>query len=281
MPVFATPDPISVQIDLPIGDAWITASDRADTVVEVRPRNPSSKADAAAVEQTVVDFVNGHLTIRAPKSWWRYSLLGSGGSIDITIALPSGSSLGVDAGWATLQCEGRLGACRFHSGGAIRVDQTAALTAETSHSGFTANRVDGDAHITTASGAVRIRDLDGVLDIKSSSGECWVGTVTGDVRARTASGDLTVDRALAGVAARTAYGAIRVGEVARGSVDLETAYGSIEVGVRAGTAAWLDLTSRNGTVRNTLDVTAGPDETDETVEVRASTAYGNILIRRS
>ncbi|MGI8415742.1 MAG: DUF4097 family beta strand repeat-containing protein, partial [Nakamurella sp.] len=35
MPTFGTPEPITVTIDLPIGDVRLTASDREDTVVEV------------------------------------------------------------------------------------------------------------------------------------------------------------------------------------------------------------------------------------------------------
>ena len=37
MPTFDTDGPISVTIDLVVGDARITASDRSDTVVEVSP----------------------------------------------------------------------------------------------------------------------------------------------------------------------------------------------------------------------------------------------------
>ena len=37
---FDTPDPISVTVELAVGDIRIEASDRADTVVEVRPRDP-------------------------------------------------------------------------------------------------------------------------------------------------------------------------------------------------------------------------------------------------
>ena len=42
MPTFETPDPISVTIDI-VGDARITASDRTDTVVTVRPPTRPSR----------------------------------------------------------------------------------------------------------------------------------------------------------------------------------------------------------------------------------------------
>ncbi len=59
--------------------------------------------------------------------------------------------------------------------------------------------------------------------------------------------------------ATTAHGTLRVGDVARGSVQLETATGAIEVGIRQGTAAWLDVSSGSGQVRNTLTTSDAPE----------------------
>jgi hypothetical protein len=62
---------------------------------------------------------------------------------------------------------------------------------------------------------------------------------------------------------------------------LETSYGTVEAGVREGTAAWLDVQSGSGRVRNLLDATEGPEGAGETVEIRARTAYGDVVVRRS
>jgi DUF4097 and DUF4098 domain-containing protein YvlB len=281
MPVFDTPEPIAVQVDLPVGDAWITATDRADTVVEVRPRNASNKSDVSAADQTTVEYVAGRLMIRAPKSWRRYSFVSAGPSVDVLIEVPSGSSVQAEASWAAFRCEGRLGECRFKTGGTIRLDQTGALDIDTSHGEVVVQRVAGSARVTSSSGKVRLGEVDGTTEIKNSSGDCWIGQSTGDVRASTAYGDITVDRALASVTARTAHGSVRIGDAARGSIDLQTSYGGIEVGIRRGTAAWLDLSSRNGRVHNALDTTDEPSPDDDTVEVRASTSWGDIMIRRA
>jgi len=281
MPVFDTPEPISVQVDLPVGDAWITATDRADTVVEVRPRNASNKSDVSAADQTTVEYVAGRLMIRAPKSWRRYSFVSAGPSVDVLIEVPSGSSVQAEASWAAFRCEGRLGECRFKTGGTIRLDQTGALDIDTSHGEVVVQRVAGSARVTSSSGKVRLGEVDGTTEIKNSSGDCWIGQSTGDVRASTAYGDITVDRALASVTARTAHGSVRIGDAARGSIDLQTSYGGIEVGIRRGTAAWLDLSSRNGRVHNALDTTEEPAQDDDIVEVRASTSWGDIMIRRA
>jgi hypothetical protein len=281
MPVFDTPEPISIQIDLPVGDAWITATDRADTVVEVRPRNASSKPDANAAEQTTVEYVAGRLMIRAPKSWRRYGFFGAGPSVDVLIEVPNGSNVQAEASWAAFHTEGQLGECRLNTGGAIRLDQTGALDIDTSYGEVVVARVAGSARVRAAYGKVRLGEVDGPIQIKNSSGDTWIGQSNADVRVNTASGDITVDRALASVTARTAYGSVRIGEVVHGSIDVQTSYGGIEVGVRRGTAAWLDLSSRNGRVYNALETTDGPAEKDDTVEVRANTSYGDITIRRA
>ena len=118
--------------------------------------------------------------------------------------------------------------------------------------------------------------------IKNSNGDTWLGVVTGDVRVNAANGDIVVDRAGAGVVAKTANGDIRLGEVDARHRLAETAYGEIEVGIRAGTAAWLDAPHPVRPRRATSSTTAEPPATgDDAVEVRARTAYGDIVIRRA
>ena len=73
MPTYDTPEPISVSLELGVGDIRITASDRTDTVVDVRPSDPASEADVTAAEQTRVEFADGRLSIKAPKGWRQYT----------------------------------------------------------------------------------------------------------------------------------------------------------------------------------------------------------------
>ena len=56
--------------------------------------------------------------------------------------------------------------------------------------------------------------------------------------------------------------------------------GDVEVGVRAGTAAWLDVSAGAGKVQNALDPTDAPEPAAATVEIRARTSLGDIVIRR-
>ncbi|MBM0274355.1 DUF4097 family beta strand repeat-containing protein [Micromonospora tarensis] len=280
MPVFDTPEPISARIEMPVGDVWIAASDRTDTVVTVRPRDPSSKADLSAAEQTTVEFTAGQLVIRVPKSWRRYGF-GAGPSVDVLVELPTGSRLHAESSWAAFRGEGRLGECRIKTGGNVRLDETGPLEIDSSHGEVAVERVLGAARVKASSGKVRLGVVDGTAEIKNSSGDCWIGSTGGDARINTAYGDVTVDASMASVTARTAYGNLRLGEIVRGAIELQTSYGAIEVGIRRGTAAWLDVSSKHGRVHNALESTDSPAQTDETVEVRANTSYGDITIRRA
>ena len=91
-----------------------------------------------------------------------------------------------------------------------------------------------------------------------------------------------MDRALGSVGGHHQVRPGRVGQAVGGSLDLATAYGEVEAGVREGTAAWLDLEAASGQVRNLLTPLRGPGgRSEETVEIRARTSYGDIVIRRA
>jgi hypothetical protein len=62
---------------------------------------------------------------------------------------------------------------------------------------------------------------------------------------------------------------------------VETKVGDLEVGIREGTAAWLDVSAGVGQVHNALDTADAPEPSAETVEVRARTSFGDIVIRRA
>jgi DUF4097 and DUF4098 domain-containing protein YvlB len=202
-------------------------------------------------------------------------------SIEVTIELPTGSIVDAHVASADVHCSGRLGESRFtSSSGDIWLDQIGKRPLK-SAGAVPVARSDGPTYVTSADGEIRIGEIDGMAVVKTANGDITLGQVTGDLRLSTASGDITVDRALANVGARTAHGKVRIGEVVRGSVVLETASGELDIGIREGTAAWLDLHTMHGSVRSSLEPTNGPAPSDETVEVRARTAHGDIVIRRS
>ena len=282
MPTFDTPEPISVTVELGVGDLRIVASDRTDTVVEVRPSDAAKKADVTAAEQTRVEYASGRLLIKAPKGWRQLTWRGGGESIDVQVELPAGSHVRGDAGVAALRCRGRLGECRYKTGvGDIQLDQAGSVQLKTGGGDLTVEQAVGDAELTTGSGAVRIDRIDGAAVVRNSNGDTWIGEVTGDLRVNAANGKVSVDQAHATVAAKSANGDLRLGEVAHGVVLAQTGFGKVEIGIRDGVAAWLDLSTRFGNVHNDLDAAERPEPGDDAVEVRARTSYGDITIHRS
>jgi hypothetical protein len=281
MPIFDTPEPIAVSLEIGVGDVRITATDRSDTVVEVRPSDESKRDDVSAAGQTRVEFARGCLTVKAPRSWKRYSPFSDGGSVEVSIELPTGSSLLGEAALAALHASGRLGETSFKSGmGDIAIDDTGTLELRTGAGAISVGHVGGGAYLTTGSGALRVDSIDGTALLKNSNGATWVGEISGDLRVSAANGEIAVDRARAGVVAKTANGDVRLGEVSRGAVVAETAYGAVEVGVADGSAAWLDLSTGYGSVDSDLEAADGPQDGEDTVEVRARSGAGNISIRR-
>jgi hypothetical protein len=282
MPTFKSPEPISVTLELGVGDIRIVAKDRIDTVVEVRPGDSTKKGDVAAAQQTRVDYANGRLLIKAPKGWRQYSFRGGGESVSVQIELPAGSQLRGEAGVAALRCTGRLGECDFKIGvGDIGVAETGRVRLKTGSGDVTVEQAVGHAELTTGSGSIRADNIDGTAVVKNSNGDTWIGEITGDLRVRSANGTIVVEQARATVGAKTANGDVRIGEVSSGAVVAETAYGKVDLGIRDGVPTWLDLVSGYGTVHSDLDAAGRPGPAEDALQVRARSAFGDITIRRA
>jgi DUF4097 and DUF4098 domain-containing protein YvlB len=279
MATYATPEPIEATVEV-IGDVRLTASDRTDTDVVVRPRDPSKAADVRLAEETLVECSAGRLMVKTPKSWRRFTPFGGYEAVDITIELPTGSTAVVDTVMGDVTTDGELGACRIKTGmGAVRLDQTEALQAKSGFGNVSVDRILGDAQLKTGSGDVRVGVVEGAATITNSNGNTTVDDVAGDLQVKAANGAIVVGRARASATTKTACGPIQIGEVGAGSVVAETAAGELEVGVRPGVAVWLDLKTSFGTVRSSLSSEGGaPSATDATVTVRGRTSAGDILI---
>ncbi|MEV4558329.1 DUF4097 family beta strand repeat-containing protein [Kitasatospora sp. NPDC049285] len=279
MPSFDTSGPISVVSHVEAGSIRFTAADRFDATVDVQPRDPKKDQDVRAAQQTEVGLAGNVLIIRTPKS--RTSLRRPG-VVDVTVGLPTGSGVELTGAWTQVLGEGRLGEVRVKtSSGDVRLDTTGPLSLIASHGSITVERVEGSAEITTSSGSLRVGEVGGSAVLKNSHGTTVVGAAGGELRVSGANGDIDIRLAEDSVFAATAHGTLRVGEVARGEVQLETSYGAIEVGIRRGTAAWLDVHSANGQVRNMLSSTEAPEQPEETVRIHARTRYGNIDVLRA
>lgn len=160
MNAYQTPGPIAITVDVLSGNVTVIASDRTDTVVEVRPADPAKKADVRAAEQTRVDFSGGTLTVQTPKDWRTYTPFGGNPSIEVTIEAPAGSRLQATAGVGRVLSTGELGDSELEiSAGDIVLDRT--------RGSVTAKVAQGDIRIGEAS--------HGVLRVETSKGELEIG----------------------------------------------------------------------------------------------------------
>jgi hypothetical protein len=260
MPTFDTPQPITANIEIAAGSVRLAATERATTVVEVRPLDGSRTADVKAAEQALIDFTNGTLRVSAHRRGLNW---GRGGAVTVVVELPAQSVLRAQVASATVRSQGQLGDCRVDAAsGDVDLDRTADLKVQTASGEVTVAGVIGRAKLSTASGGVTLGSLDGAATVQTASGRTGIGELRGELKASTASGDITV------------------GEAVQGSLVLSTASGDVQIGIPEGTAARLDVKTASGSVRNGLQSSEGPGDAGQTVSVRARTASGDITVQR-
>ncbi len=280
MPTFSTPSPIDLAIHLPVGRIDVIASDRTDTVVTVSPTTASKPADVRGAEETKVDLTGNRLTITGPKP--RFSIIGPSESVDLQVELPTGSRLTAEISVGSVRATGILAATRIkNSTGAVELDAVGDLWVRASHGSTDVGSADGSVEITADHGQIRLGSVAGDALLKSSYGNVQIEEIHGDLEAKLSYGDLDVARTTGSVTAKSAYGSIRLDDVAAGSVQIESGYGQVSVGVHEGVAAWLDLASKIGRVRNDLAGDTAPGESDPSVAVRVRAQGGDITIKRA
>lgn len=261
MATFDTPQPITATVQISAGSVRLVASDRDDTVVEVRPRDEARSHDVKAAEQVRVDFNNGTLAVASDRGF----SFPRRGAVVVDIALPSGSRLHASAASASITADGHYGDCKFVSASGDLV----------------VGSVVGNLKADTASGGISVADINGSASVSTASGDATIGDLGGDVKFRAASGSLTVRRLHGNLNAQTASGEVTVATAVNGGVSVQTSSGEVVVGIAEGTAAQLDLRTGSGEVRNLLTPSDGPADGDETLIVHARTGSGDVVVQRA
>jgi len=279
---FSATEPIAATIDIGArADIWVGATSRPEVTVDVTPRDPSRALDVRAAETTAVAFDHGRLSVTL-KHWRRESLFSDGGAVLVAVEVPIGSSIDLYSGMGTLSADGEFGDAALSTGmGTVRVGTSAGIRIKSGSGDVTVERAVGPVDIATASGTITAGDLEGSGRIKNGNGETVVGTIVGSVEIKASNGNIVVSHVDGDVSARSANGSIRVIEAVRGTLSTTTTTGAIRVGVSPGTAAWLDLTSKQGQVRNLLTAGDAPTDTTDSVRITARSGYGDVLLQRS
>jgi DUF4097 and DUF4098 domain-containing protein YvlB len=262
MPTFATPEPIAASIETRNGSVRLVATDRADTVVEVRPRDESRSADVSAAEQTRLDFRDGKLIVSGAKRGMTHF---RDAAVDIDIALPARSRLHASLASADLRAEGEFGDVRVASAsGNAEVDS-----------------VTGKFKANTASGSIGVRAVAGGASIATASGDVTVGDLDGDLKFKAASGSLRVDRLSGYVKSRTASGSVDVAAAVRGGLSAHASSGEVTVGIAEGTAVRLDIVTGSGVLSSELEPSDGPQQGDEKFALTVRSGSGDVRIHRT
>lgn len=212
MQKFETPGAIAAVVEIPAGRMSILAADRAETTVEVRPADAGKGRDVKAAEQTTVEFGDGVLRVIAPEA--RNQVLGSPGSIEVTLQLPTGSRVETTSAAAEVRTEGRLGDVTVH--GAHR-------------------------HI-------EIADVEG-LRLTSVDGDVHVGRLGGPAEISTARGDIIIGEAVRGtVVLRTHYGNISITAApgASATLDADPRHGRVSNALKNDGAPVLEISATSG-----------------------------------
>ncbi|SCL18494.1 Putative adhesin [Micromonospora rhizosphaerae] len=178
MQKFDTPTPISAVLDIPAGRVQFIAADRADTTVEVLPADASKGRDVKVAEQTRVEYGDGVLRIEASA---KNQILGSSGSIEVTVQLPAGSRVKVKAASAEFRAVGRFGDVAVDGAhGAIKLDEAASVRLTALAGDVSVGRLNGPAEISTAKGDIRIAEaVRGTVVLRTQAGDVSVGAAHG------------------------------------------------------------------------------------------------------
>ncbi|KIF03216.1 hypothetical protein PL81_25595 [Streptomyces sp. RSD-27] len=221
MQTFATATPVSAVLDIPAGRVQITAADRADATVDVRPADPSKSRDVQAAELIEVAFADGVLRVVAAPA--KNRITGNSGFVDVTVQLPAGSHVEAKVAAAELQGAGRLGDVVVEAAQSrVQLEETAS------------------ARVTVQSGDISLGRLGGPAELSTQKGEIAIAEATGGVLTLTTQhGNITVGAArgvTASLDAGTGYGRI--------SNSLQNAEGTAALTIRA-TTAYGDITARS------------------------------------
>ncbi|MBB5082581.1 DUF4097 family beta strand repeat-containing protein [Nonomuraea endophytica] len=258
MPTFSTPDPIALHVNFPAGDLVVTASDRADTTVEVTPDDYGA---ADYLESVKITHRDGVVQVKAPDS----SRLRRTPSLDIVVEVPTGSRVVVDTASADVRIRGQVAGIEFTSAsGDLDATHSATTIAKTASGDITFDVIDDVATITTASGDIRVTEARGPITATVISGDLVIAKAASDASIKSTSGDVSLHC------------------VTSGKIGIQTTSGDATVAVHQGTAAWLDVNSLTGRVTSALTQdTTEPSPTEQTVEITARSLSGDIAITRA
>ena len=266
-----TPHRVRLYVEAGSGTLSITAHETEITHVEVLGEG----ADEVEVRQD-----GDQVSVVAPQR--RSGFFGKDQKLDITISLPTRSSVMTRTGSMDLTASGAFGDARLKSGsGDLEIDGSVE-----------------SAVVETGSGDLSLRECEGPLKVKSGSGDVLLGTALGESSISTGSGDVRIEASHAAASVKTGSGDLRVTDsdadvllstgsgdlmidtARRGRVTLKSASGDAQVGIPVGVPVWTDISTVSGDITSNLESTGAPEEGADHVELRVKTVSGDVALRQ-
>jgi hypothetical protein len=274
---FDTPEPIDLYVENGRGRVVVTATATTETTVHITGER--------AEEYDVRDLADGHgprrIAIIAPSR--SGGIFGKDPRAEIVVEVPVASGLAAKVGSSDVTTHGRFADTHVETGsGDVSLDVVDGATVVQSGSGdLVAEHLAGDGRIKSGSGDIRVNRADSDLLVTTGSGDVRIEGARGELAIKTGSGDVQV-RTLAGeVVFTTGSGDLVIAEAASGRVTAKTASGDVRIGVVAGTPVWTDVRTASGRLSSDLPATGEPAADQPFLEVRATTASGDVTLHQS
>jgi DUF4097 and DUF4098 domain-containing protein YvlB len=264
---YDTPEPIDLVIAIGRGTVRVDATETATTDIVITGKH----ADQVRVTQST-----GAVSITDPRDGLGFR----SGDVraDVVVSLPTGSRLVTRLGSADLTVTGSLGESHLKAGsGDVRLDVLSGPTGIETGSGDV--RVLGptdDLRVKSGSGDVTLGRTHGSLTVSTGSGDVSLEDVEGRSVVKTGSGDLLIATARADASYMTGSGDLRIRNALRGSFTARTASGDVAVAVPAGVPVWTDINTLTGQIHSTLQGAGQPEPGQDHVELRVTTASGDV-----
>ena len=274
---FDTPEPIELYVENGRGSVEVTATDTTETTVRI--------TGDRAEEFDVRDLADGRGTpriaiIAPPRSG---GFLGRDPRAEIVVEVPVASALHAKVGSSDVAAHGRFADMRVDSGsGDVTLDIVEGDTVVHSGSGdLLAEHLVGEASLKSGSGDIVVRRSESSLVVTTGSGDVRVESARDDLAIKTGSGDAHVRSIGAEAVFTTGSGDFVVDQVASGRITAKTASGDVRIGVVPGTPVWTDVRTVSGQLSSTLPSTGEPAPDQPYLEVRATTASGDVTLHQS
>jgi hypothetical protein len=248
---FHTPEPVELEVKVPVGDVEVETSDGDESLVMLE--GSEKVLEHFIVEQhgrRIVVEMKGKkslgITIQIGDLTW-----GSGGRLKVRVRVPHGSRAELATAAADMKLRGRLQSLESKS-----ASGDLAVIGE----------IERDATVKTVSGDVRLDRVGGNLRFTTVSGDVLVRSVGRSVEGKAVSGD------------------VRLESTREGNVAVQSVSGDIEVGVEPGTNLDVDAGSVSGDLDSEVPLGSEPgvgDGSGPTLVVRGKTVSGDFRVFRA